>query len=122
MQCRAGKPMAKAKPGHRIVLHLDPRIALEEIILNRRERIPATRRQEWLRGLLVQGFLSECQSLRSTSDEATRRPTMGLKNRNVSDAQESVGLTEPEPVVATVTHSQANTANKPFAALGKVIG
>ena len=114
--------MANAKSRHRIVLQLDPRIALEEIILNRRERIPATRRQEWLRGLLVQGFLSECQALRRPSDEATGRPIMGLKNRKVSDVQKPVCLAEPEQVVATVTHSQANTANKPFAALGKVIG
>ena len=114
--------MAKAKAGYRIVLHLDPRVALEEIILNRRECLPATRRQEWLRGLLVQGFLSECQALRSTSDETTRRPIMGLNNRKVRDAQKPVSLAQPEPAVVTVTHSPANTANKPFAALGKVIG
>jgi hypothetical protein len=114
--------VAKTKPGQRIVLQLDPRIALEAIILNRWERIPATRRQEWLRGLLVQGFRSECQALRGSSDGATRRPESGLKNRKVSDAQKSVCLAEPKPVVATVTHSQANTANKPFAALGKVMG
>lgn len=114
--------MAKTKPGYRIVLHLDPRVALEEIILNRRERLPAARRQEWLRGLLVQGLLSECQVLRRPSDETTRRPVMGLKNRKAIDAQKPVSLAQPEPVVVTVTHSPANTANKPFAALGKVIG
>jgi len=114
--------MAKANPRYRIVLHLDPRVALEEIILNRRERLPVARRQEWLRGLLVQGLLSECQALRSNSDEITRRPTMGLKNRKVSDAQKTICLAEPEPVVAAVTHVQAITSNKPFAALGKVMG
>jgi len=114
--------MAKAKSGYRIVLYLDPRVSLEEIILNRRERIPATRRQEWLRGLLVQGFLSECQALRRPSEETTRRPAMGLKNRKVSDAQQPVSLAQPESAAFMVTHSPANTANKPFAALGKVIG
>jgi hypothetical protein len=64
--------MAKAKPGHRLVLQLDPRIALEAIILNRWERIPTTRRQEWLRGLLVQGFRSECQVLLGASDDERR--------------------------------------------------
>jgi hypothetical protein len=47
---------------------------------------------------------------------------MGLKNRKAIDAQKPVSLAQPEPVVVTVTHSPANTANKPFAALGKVIG
>lgn len=114
--------MAKAKSGYRIVLYLDPRVSLEEIILNRRERIPATRRQEWLRGLLVQGFLSECQALRRPLDETMRRPVMGLKNRKASDAQKLVSPAQPEPAVVTVTHSPVNTAYKPFAALGKVIG
>jgi len=114
--------MAKANPMHRIVLHLDPRVALEEIILNRRECLPASRRQEWLRGLLVQGLLAESQVLRRPSGEATIRPTMGLKNQRTSDAQQSIGSADPEPIVATVTHSQTNAANKPFAALGKVMG
>jgi len=114
--------MAKAKPGYRIVLHLDPRVALEEIILNRRECLPVARRQEWLRGLLVQGLLAECQVLRRPSDETTRRPAMGLNNRMASDAQKPVRLAQSEPAVVMVTHSPANRANKPFAALGKVIG
>ena len=56
--------MAKTKSGIRVALQLDTRIALEAIILNRLQRIPANRRQEWLRGLLVQGFRQECQALR----------------------------------------------------------
>ena len=55
--------MASAKHVHRLVLHLDLRITLEAIILNRVECIPATRRQEWLRGLLVQGFRSELSGI-----------------------------------------------------------
>jgi hypothetical protein len=114
--------MAKATPGHRIVLQLDPRVALEAIILNRLERIPTTRRQEWLRGLLVQGFRSECQVLRGTSDEAKRRPAPGFMNWVTNAAQKPVSHPEPEPTVAKVKPSQANVASKPFAALGKVIG
>jgi hypothetical protein len=114
--------MAKAKPGHRIVLQLDPRIALEAIILNRRERIPANRRQEWLRGLLVQGFRSECQALRGTSDEVKRSPTMAFINRMTSELPKTVSLPEQALVVVKVESSQANAASKPFAALGKVIG
>ena len=114
--------MAKAKPGHRIVLQLDPRIALEAIILNRLERIPATRRQEWLRGLLVQGFRSECQTLRGAPDEARRRPTTAFTNRMAGEAQKSISRPEPQPGVVKVKPLQTNPASKPFAALGKVIG
>jgi hypothetical protein len=114
--------MAKTKPGHRLVLQLDPRIALEAIILNRWERIPTTRRQEWLRGLLVQGFRSECQTLRGTTDDVKRRPTMALKNRMTGELPKIVSLPEQAPVVVKGKHAQANAASKPFAALGKVIG
>mgnify|MGYP007022268041 CR=1 FL=1 len=61
--------MAKTTGSKRIALQLDPRVAFEALILNRLERIPETRRQEWLRGLLVQGFRQECQSLRVVQDE-----------------------------------------------------
>ena len=114
--------MAKAKPGQRIVMQLDLRIALEAIILNRLERIPPTRRQEWLRGLLVQGFRSECQALRGASDDTTRRPIKGLKSRKAGEMQKAFSLAKPEPAVVTVTPSPVDTAVKPFAALGKVIG
>jgi hypothetical protein len=114
--------VAKAKPGHRIMLQLDERIALEAIILNRRECIPATRRQEWLRGLLVQGFLTECQALRGTPDIVKRSPTMAFKNRMTGESQKSGSHPETEPAVMKGKPAQANAASKPFAALGKVIG
>ena len=112
--------MAKAKSGHRVVLQLDPRIALEAIILNRLERIPTTRRQEWLRGLLVQGFRSECQTLRGAPGDVKRSPTMVFKNRMAGELPKTVSL--PEPELGVVKPSQAKQDSKPFAALGKVIG
>ena len=48
----------------RLALKLDPSIAFEALILNRLMRVPESRRKEWLRGLLVQGFQSECRALR----------------------------------------------------------
>ena len=114
--------MANTKPGQRLVLQLDPRIALEAIILNRYERTPTTRRQEWLRGLLVQGFRSECRVLRDASDDAVRTPTMVFKNGMMGEVEKSVGHPKLEPAAVKVTPSQVDTANKPFAALGRVIG
>ena len=104
------------------MLQLDERIALEAIILNRRECIPATRRQEWLRGLLVQGFRSECQTLRGAPGDTKRRPTMAFKNRRAIESPKAVSRPEPEPAVMKGKPVQANGASKPFAALGKVIG
>ena len=114
--------MASAKHVHRLVLQLDLRIALESIIVNRVERIPPTRRQEWLRGLLVQGFRSECQALRGAPDDAKGLPTMAFKTRMTGEAPKIVTLPAPEPAVVKGKPSQANAASKPFAALGKVIG
>ncbi|MCP4128939.1 MAG: hypothetical protein GY753_18060 [Gammaproteobacteria bacterium] len=111
--------MTKTKPGCRVVLQLDTRIALEAIILNRLQRIPANRRQEWLRGLLVQGFRQECQALRGVSDERKNPPVMVFAPR-LKGTMKNLAVTPVEiPVVSSPT---AGPANKPFAALGKVIG
>jgi len=114
--------MASSKPGHRVVLQLDSRIALEAIILNRLERIPATRRQEWLRGLLVQGFRTECQALRGATGCAERSPTPEVSSTRVAESTPFISPPASRPAVATPVPSPVDTACKPFAALGKVIG
>jgi hypothetical protein len=114
--------MAKAQPGNRLVIQLDPRVALEAIILNRHRQLPVNRRQEWLRGLLVQGFRSECQVLLGASDDVRRSTKSAFTNLMTHDAQKPVSHPEPEPTIVKVKLSQANVASKPFAALGKVIG
>ena len=114
--------MTRAKPETRIVLQLDPRIALEAIILNRLERAPARRRQEWLRSLLLAGFRSECQVVKRSTELPSRRGTIPVSTWNPqtlrsstgprSDRQVDVGSQEPDPSVE----------NKPFAMLARVIG
>lgn len=104
------------------MLHLDPRIALEAIILNRHERIPSARRQEWLRGLLVQGFRVECQALRATSSDATSSLATSTNSFNPSTKRAPVSTVVPEPTAVEMTPSTLATTEKPFAALGKVIG
>ena len=111
--------MAKTTPGCRIVLQLDTRIALEAIILNRLQLIPKARRQEWLRGLLVQGFRQECQALQGMSGRRTSPPAMAFAPRLDGPMKSSV----VSPVAAPILQPSTNgAANKPFAALGKVIG
>ena len=113
--------MAKGQTGQRIFLQLDPRIALEAIILNQLERIPQARRQEWLRGLLVQGFRSECQVLREQPKASAPSRTHVFSNWLVRATPGSVAQTEKPRGVPKAIDKPSDTG-KPFAALSKVIG
>ena len=113
--------MAKTKPGQRIILQLDPRIALESIILNRLERTPTARRQEWLRSLLVQGFRLECLTLRGVPEEEEQRPVMVFTHQ-LAGGSPSPAVSKVEPLVVPIEPAKTKAAAKPFAALGKVIG
>ena len=86
-------------------------MALEAIILNRLDCIPKARRQEWLRGLLVQGFSAECLVLRGVPEKRERVSTIAF-------TQWLAGKTpSPQP-----RSPHINVDGKPFATLGKVIG
>ncbi|MES9875399.1 MAG: hypothetical protein ABW146_20040 [Candidatus Sedimenticola sp. 6PFRAG7] len=113
--------MAKTKPGHRVVVHLDLRIALEAIIMNRLERIPTTRRQEWLRGLLVQGFRSECLALRGLPEKREPGSATAFTQWLAGESLRSV-TSKAAPPSLQARSAQAKANGKPFAALGKVIG
>ena len=115
------KSVVKKKPGHRVVLHLDPRMALEAIILNRLERTPAVRRQEWLRGLLVQGFRSECLALRGAVEKGEPRSTTAFTQWLAREASGMIAVKE-DPLKMQTRGPQVKAEGKPFAALGKVIG
>jgi hypothetical protein len=114
--------MAKAQPGIRVTIQLDPRVALESVLLNRHRQVPVNRRQEWLRGLLVQGFRSEIESLRGTSDDTKRDSTMAFTNSMSRSPPWTAGLPESAPVVVNAEPISATEGTKPFAALGKVMG
>ena len=43
----------------RLCIRLDPAMLLEGVLLERLALVPKARRPEWLRGLLVQGYLWE---------------------------------------------------------------
>jgi len=113
--------MAKTNPGQRVALQLDPRIVLEAIILNRLERTPTTRRQEWLRSLLVQGFRLECLVLKGASEKQEQPPAMTFKHKLAGDSKNLAALNVKPPVTQIAT-SETKVADKPFASLGKVIG
>lgn len=126
--------MAKAAGGKRVVLQLDPRVTFESLILNRLERIPEGRRQEWLRGLLVQGFRYECQTLRVAQDEIDPLQMERPQGRGVSTSKPrsafATWLAEPASRTDTATRTtpvavekhRPDSQGKPFAGLRKVIG
>ncbi len=113
--------MAKPKAGHRIVLQLDRRIALEAIILNRLERIPAARRQEWLRGLLLLGFRSECLTLRGSEEKSVPRSTPTFVPRLAGASSRMIAVKAERPRSKNRA-PQVTTGGKPFAALSQVMG
>lgn len=111
--------MPKRGPGTRVAVQLDDRIALEAIILNRLQRVPENRRQEWLRGLLVQGFRQECRTLQGTAVAKRPLPVMAFSPRPEGAMRGTSVNPVPNPKVPQTT---AGSAGKPFAALGKVVG
>ena len=114
--------MAKSTGANRLTLQLDPRVAFEALILNRLERMPKGRRQEWLQ---------ECQSLRMVQGEVDPLPIKLPQEQGVATrqprtafaawlAQPSATQTQTLPM-AVATNTAAGQA-KPFAGLRKVIG
>lgn len=53
----------------RMSLTLDVAMPFDALILTRLLSLPPARRQEWLRGLLIQGFQAECRLLRELDGE-----------------------------------------------------
>jgi hypothetical protein len=105
-------------------------MAFEALILQRLQRIPTGRRQDWLRGLLVQGFLDECRLRREADAEACAPPQAATPRQGTAFAG---WLTErsptPQPPPAPKADlcdpprpAVAGTNEKPFAHLRKVIG
>jgi hypothetical protein len=105
-------------------------MTFEALILQRLQRIPEKRRQEWLRRLLVQGFLGECRERREADGEAfhrqavkTPRPNTAfsdwLAERAPTSGARPAATMEPRDPPKPVT---ADTQDKPFAHLRKVIG
>jgi hypothetical protein len=114
----------------RIALKLDLGMAFEALILNRLARLPDTRRQEWLRGLLVQGFQRECRALRKlqragqsganearTQNVAAHQSVSAVSHQSPMPQQKTTPQTAPAAINAQHSNDKVS-----FAALRKVIG
>ena len=114
----------------RITLQLDVAFVFEALILHRLRRLPKNRCEEWLRGLLVQGFKRECRALRKTQ-RAERTGRNATPSENIATHpyvwtarhQSPLSIPKADPgtrAVAIKAQHSGNTVS--FAALRKVIG
>ncbi len=113
--------MTGALTVYSIALKLDSRMAFEALILNRLGQLPKTRQPEWLRGLLVLGFVSECKTLRDV-EPGVGRSAMG--HRVVHQFRYDPAARQPGSDSrhrASADHESIR-GRKPLAALRKVIG
>ncbi len=118
--------MATVTPiNRRIAFQLNVAMVFEALILNRLQRLPKNRHEDWLRGLLVQGFLSECRARRELQSDdqspsdvrpGTTHP-MPAKHRRPAPAQECNPPTDP-----VIVSEQPPDNAVSFAGLRKVIG
>ena len=122
--------------GRRVSVQLDPGILVESLILQRLNTVPKRRHQDWIRTLLVQGFLAESGMIRrlnptASQNHATQRrePQSPRSGFNFSDwvgrsatpkpmVKVTPGVTQEVPESA----ARPGGAEKPFAQLRKVVG
>lgn len=117
----------------RIRLTLDPGLVLERLILKRLAEVSRQRGQDWLRSLLIQGFLTEGRWLRTERTQTREDPTPRATEipatpfaRWLEDAvrppreppdRPAVPVPEVKPCAA-----RGSSGEKPFAHLRNVIG
>lgn len=129
-------PSRPSKSTHetRIELLLDSRLQLEAWLIRTLEGIPTARRQEWLRGLLVSGFIQQRAQTRMVQgrgiDPAGPLPAARVAGTTqeiaFGDYLASALLPEPSSPPRSVSTASLSVATeqggKPFAGLRKVIG
>ena len=121
------------REGRGITVRLDPGLLVEALILKRLNTVPKRRHPDWIRALLIQGFLAECRVVRQLKGTAAQHP---IAKRRVPPLPMS-GFTfgdgfarsvNPQRVmrvnrrVSQEVHTSPLGADKPFAHLRKVVG
>jgi len=128
----AAVPVSEISAPKRLSITLDPGLVLERLILRRFADLQRKRGQDWLRSLLVQGFLAEGRWLRTAEPDggegyAHQAPAIPVTpfSRWLEGAS-STGLSDqelpPRSAAAPRTPPGATASAKPFAHLRKVIG
>lgn len=128
----AAVSVSEVRAPKRVSIALDPGLVLERLILRRLEDLQRKRGQDWLRSLLVQGFLAEGRWLRiGEPGECGSRVSHGnpipatpfarwLEGSRVNGGGDHESA--PRSVTTPLTPPSVTAGNKPFAHLRKVIG
>lgn len=115
---------------------LDPGMVVESLILKRLDTLPKRRHPDWIRALLVQGFLAESRVVRqlgaSASQSATgeRRAKPSARwgfdfsdwGQRSTNATRVVSATPAVPTREAPHCVESGGSDKPFAQLRKVVG
>ena len=127
----------KADPkGRRIHVQLDPGMLVEALILERLNALPKRRYPDWIRSLLVQGFLAESRVFRQLDGTASENR---VAERRVQQSARSgfdfgdwtgrspyptalVRVNREVPQDDPPSSKEQSGASKPFAQLRKVVG
>ena len=97
-----------------LVISLDTRIPLEAMVLQRLRRLPNSRQNEWLRQLLLVGFRSECQAIRS--EQALPAHAMPMSQPCTStqiNGSRGAGSVQPRSITLRGHLAAHTTANAP---------
>ena len=125
-----------ASAGQRVNVQLDPGMLVEALILQRFQSLPKCRQPEWIRSLLVQGFLAESRLVHQLNgmasqtqfvpDRVKQLPGSGFdfsdwpgrpaKLKPVASATPEVPKADP------LRCANQERSTKPFAHLRKVVG
>ena len=121
--------------GRRVSVRLDPGLLVEALILKRLNTVPKRRHPDWIRALLVQGFLAECRVVRQLAGTASenafakrRMPPSPGSGFNFSEG--CARSANPKRDIGVNRHVSkevpaspaASGIDKPFAHLRKVVG
>ncbi len=117
----------------RLSVTLDPGLVLERLILRRLADLQRKRGQDWLRSLLVQGFLAEGRWLRGGEPDGRRglvphesaiptTPFARWLERSQANDRAHRNPPRPQSAEPPITAPVASAGAKPFAHLRKVIG
>lgn len=127
----SAKPSETAR--RRVCVPLDPEMLIEALVLARLEALPKRRRADWVRGLLVQGFLTESRVIRvlqtgapADGDESGRLPATRTAGFTFGERLTRPGWTEPAARAGAGDERplapKTDQPDKPFAHLRKVVG
>ena len=122
--------------GRRLTVRLDPGLLVEALILKRLDAVPKRRHPDWIRALLIQGFLAECRVVRQLKGSAAQHPIAKRRAQPSSGSGFDFGeglaqSTKPKRIERKNRHvsnpvptsnAVAGGVDKPFAHLRRVVG